>query len=359
MRILYTHDIFTKQAYGGISRYVLELARHLPAEASPLVFAGLHINAYVRADEAKGLRMPELRYWTPVRECVSKLAQRAYTAVAPPDIYHRTYYGPSFHHGRQPLVLTVYDMIHERFPDFYRDGGRLSAVKRLDCERAHHIIAISDSTKRDLIEYFSISPQKISVVHLASTELATNATRRTALAQGRPYLLYVGARGGYKNFDALLSAYAASSRLTQTFDLVCFGGGPATEAEQQRIAAFGLNDRVRFVSGGDEDLRVYYDEARLLAYPSLYEGFGLPVLEAMQAGCPVMCSPSSSLPEVAGSAAVYITDSFAEQLGQLAFDDTALADLSAAGHLQARKFSWARCATETTAIYRTLLRNPA
>lgn len=355
MRVLYTYDIFTKQAYGGISRYVLELARHLPAGADPLVFAGLHINAYIHAGEAKGLRMPELRYWAPIRERVSKLAQRAYTTVAPPDIYHRSYYGAPFHRGRQPLVLTVYDMIHERFPDFYQDGGRLSAAKRRDCERADHIIAISNSTKRDLIEHFAIAPQKISVVHLASTELVANSVRQQSLAQGKPYLLFVGGRGGYKNFEGLLTAYATSPRLTQGFDLVCFGGGAAKPAEQQRVEALGLSQQVRFVSGPDEDLRAYYEGARLLVYPSLYEGFGLPVLEAMQAGCPVMCSPSSSLPEVAGPAAAYIDCAFAEQLEQLAFDDTALADLKAAGFTQARQFSWNRCAAETTSLYRALL----
>jgi glycosyltransferase involved in cell wall biosynthesis len=355
MQVLYTYDIFTKQAYGGISRYVLELARHLPSGVEPLIFAGLHINAYVHPGEAKGVRMPELRYWAPIRERVSRLAQRAYTAFAPPDLYHRTYYGAPFHRGRQPLVLTVYDMIHERFPDFYQDGGQLSAAKRRDCERADHIIAISESTKRDLVEHFSIAPHKVSVVHLASTELGANPDRRQALAQGKPYLLFVGARGGYKNFEALLTAYAASPRLQQAFDLVCFGGGAATPSEQQRIAFLEVGQHVRFVSGADDDLRAYYDGARLLIYPSLYEGFGLPVLEAMQAGCPVMCSPSSSLPEVAGSAAAYIGSDFAEQLDQLAFDDTTLAALRAAGRTQARRFSWARCAEETTALYRTML----
>lgn len=356
MRVLYTYDIFTKQAHGGISRYVLELARHLPAAVTPVIFAGFHINAYIHAGEAKGVRLPALRYTSGARDKLSNLAQRVYTAMAPPDIYHRTYYGSPFQHDGRPVVLTVYDMIHERYAEFYRDGGRLSAAKRRGCERADHIIAISHSTRRDLIEFFSIPPEKISVIHLAATELKANPVHRQSLSEGKPYLLFVGQRGGYKNFGALLSAYATSARLTQAFGLVCFGGGLASPVEQQQIDDFGLRKRVRFVNGADEDLRAYYEMARLLVYPSLYEGFGLPVLEAMQSGCPVMCSSSSSLPEVAGTAAAYISDDMTAQLEQLAFDDSALAQLKQSGREQAAQFSWGRCATETTSIYRSVLK---
>jgi len=247
-------------------------------------------------------------------------------------------------------------MIHELYPDLYHDGGRLSTDKRRDCQNADHIIAISHSTKNDLIEQFSIPPQKISVVHLASTELVANSTLKGILGKGKPYLLFVGQRGGYKNFEALLIAYSSSSRLKRAFDLVCFGGGPASPAEQARVDELGLGGQVKFVAGADEDLRAYYETARMLVYPSLYEGFGLPVLEAMQSGCAVMCSATSSLPEVAGSAAVYISGDFAGQLERIAFDDSELDRFRHAGSLQAAQFSWDRCATETTSIYRSLLK---
>jgi glycosyltransferase involved in cell wall biosynthesis len=356
MRVLYTYDIFTKQAFGGISRYVLELARHLPAGVAPDIFAGLHINTYIHEGEAKGLRLPTLPCTGVVREKLSRLAQRTYTALATPDIFHRTYYGVPLQSWGRPVVLTVYDMIHERYPAFYRDGGKLSALKRGNCELADHIIAISHSTRRDLIEFFAIPPEKISVIHLAATEFTASPACRRSLSQNKPYILFVGQRSGYKNFESLLCAYASSARLKKSFDLVCFGGGPVSSTEKQRIESLGVGPLVRFVSGTDEHLRAYYEIARLLVYPSLYEGFGLPVLEAMQSGCPVMCSLSSSLPEVAGAAAVYIGDDLAAQLEQLAFDSSALAQLKHAGQAQATQFTWDRCAAETASIYRSVLK---
>lgn len=354
MRVLYSFDIFSKQIHGGISRYVVELVRHLPEDINPVIFAGLHINAHLDSIAAMGLRIPSLRYTNKIREKINSISQRIYANTLPPDIFHRTYYGPAFHSGSTPVVLTVYDMIHERYPEFYRDGGRLSALKRDNCNRADHIIAISHSTKRDLIDFFSIAPEKISVIHLASTETTASPVCRQVLNKSKPYIMFVGQRGDYKNFSSLLIAYARSTRIKHEFDFVCFGGGPTSQSEQQLIDSLDVGHSLHFVTGGDKYLRAYYEMAHLLVYPSFYEGFGLPVLEAMQSGCPVMCSASSSLPEVAGNAAVYINGDLPDQLEQLVFDDFRLSQLKYAGKVQAAQFSWSRCASETTAIYRLL-----
>lgn len=354
MQVLYTHDIFTKQVFGGISRYVTELSRHLPQEIEPTIFAGLHINKYVHPQESIGLRMPSLRFCSPLRENISRVSQHLYTISNPPDIFHRSYYGAPFYHGKKPIVLTVYDMIHERYPGMYADDGRLSAAKYSDCVKADHIIAISESTKSDLIELFSIDPQKITRIYLASSELNANAELRRALTLSKPYILFVGQRGGYKNFNSLLIAYSRSLKARTDFDLICFGGGVPRSDEKKHIADLGLIENIRFSSGNDDDLRAHLEAARMLVYPSCYEGFGLPVLEAMQAACPVLCADNSSLPEVAGDAAAYIHENLADQLESLIYSNHDLEQMVLRGKLQAKKFSWSNCASETTDIYRAL-----
>jgi glycosyltransferase involved in cell wall biosynthesis len=172
--------------------------------------------------------------------------------------------------------------------------------------------------------------------------------------------LYVGARGGYKNFERFVRAFALSQRLHQEFDLLCFGGGPLQTAERQMIADAGLGpDQVVQMGGGDEILAALYQQAAALVYPSLYEGFGIPPLEAMAVGCPVICSNSSSLPEVVGDAA----ESFdpLDQEAMLAAMEAVLASptqrsaLVAAGRIRYQQFTWKKCARETEAIYRKLL----
>jgi glycosyltransferase involved in cell wall biosynthesis len=355
VRVLYTYDIFTKQAYGGISRYIMELVRHAPASVDPRVFAGMHINSYAVGHAVSGVRVRDVAHTGGIRDRVSRAAQSVYSCLSRPDVIHKTYYGPEEKGRKAPLILTVYDMIHERFPEQYRDSGALSALKLSNCKSADRIIAISESTRQDLIEYFGIPAAKIEVVYLAANGLDAHALSAPLEQNLRPYILFVGARGGYKNFDSLLAAFATSRRLRADTNLVCFGGGAPSAAERQRLNDLGVSDCVRFTGGDDKQLSLLYRNARLLVYPSLYEGFGLPVLEAMQQECPVMCYRSSSLPEVAGTAAEYIDPDFSEQLEALVFDDSRLEQLKAQGLLQSRKFSWDKCAEETAALYRSVL----
>ncbi|WP_028535910.1 glycosyltransferase family 4 protein [Paludibacterium yongneupense] len=358
MRVLYTYDIFTKQAYGGISRYIMELVKHAPSSIDPRVFAGLHINAYASGKAVSGLKLRDFPGAGGMRDRISRTSQAVYSRLTRPDLIHRTYYGPESSGGRCPVVLTVYDMIHERFPEQYNDSGALTARKLANCKSADHIIAISESTKQDLIEYFGIPETKIEVIYLAATESEGRPSLPSAsTVNGRPFILFVGARGGYKNFDSLLAAFSASERLRSEVDLVCFGGGAATSTEKQKVNDLGLSSSVHFAGGDDRQLNLFYKNARLLVYPSLYEGFGLPVLEAMQLGCPVMCHRISSLPEVAGAAAEYIGPDFTEQLAALVFDESKLAQLRGKGLIQSRTFSWIKCAEETAALYKSIAAN--
>ena len=170
--------------------------------------------------------------------------------------------------------------------------------------------------------------------------------------------MYVGNRKGYKNFGTLLQAYA-SSPILREFELIAFGGHPLLPDEQKEIARLGITDQVRCESGSDQELAARYRAAAAFIYPSKYEGFGLSPLEAMNHGCPVVCSNGGSIPEVVGDAGVYFDPNNPEELRtaleRVVTTKTLQADLRARGYARLAAFSWDKCAAETARIYREIL----
>ena len=190
-------------------------------------------------------------------------------------------------------MLTVHDMTQEILPEFANDRA-IKRMKALSIERADHLICVSNNTKKDLIEILGVEESKISVI-----PLGTDFQRVAPNKSLGPYLLFVGPRNSYKNFDRLLMAYSSSEYLKRNVKLMCFGGSRFSQGEIRRIEALGLKMKnVSWVSGDDRALAMFYSGAALLAFPSRYEGFGIPLLEAMACGCPVVCSNRSSLPKL-------------------------------------------------------------
>jgi glycosyltransferase involved in cell wall biosynthesis len=176
----------------------------------------------------------------------------------------------------------------------------------------------------------------------------------------QPYLLYVGQRNGYKNFSRTVQAYAASARLRNDFDLIAFGGPPFTPAEVSLMEGLGLREgSVRHTRGSDTELAEAYRHARALLFTSSYEGFGIPPLEAMACGCPVVCSGKGSVAEVVASAGEYCdpeqADSMREATVRVCYDSIRRDELIRVGLERAKMFSWGRCADETLAVYERLL----
>jgi glycosyltransferase involved in cell wall biosynthesis len=175
-----------------------------------------------------------------------------------------------------------------------------------------------------------------------------------------PYLLYVGSRRYYKNFKALLQAYALNQQLSDEFKLVCFGGGRLSLAEKAEIQRLKIKeDRILYLEGGDRLLANLYKNAAVFIYPSLYEGFGIPPLEAMSLGCPVVCSNVSSIPEVVGAAGRYFDPNDIEDIGSaiesVVFSENSRTELIVRGSHRAAQFSWRKCAQETYSVYKKLL----
>lgn len=248
-------------------------------------------------------------------------------------------------------------MIHELFASEFPRRDRTAHNKQRALERADHIISVSHCTKRDLCRLFSIPAEKVSVVHLGFDRIANPEPERAGTT--KPFILYVGQRAGYKNFAGLLQAFASNRQLVREFELVAFGGGSLNVAEVALIRKLNLEGRVRQIGGSDSVLGALYRAARALVYPSKYEGFGLPPLEAMSLDCPVVASCTSSIPEVVGDAAELFDPEdagrMASAISSVVFDNARRYQLIDSGQRRLHTFSWERCARETEGVYRSVL----
>lgn len=361
MRIIYDYQIFSLQEYGGISRYVYELAlKMLNNQQDVNIISPIYINQYLknfRKSNLTGFFIKHIPKTGLVIQAINAVLFFVYVRIIKPDVVHETYYySVLLAPKRTKVILTVYDMIHEKFSDCFLASDRTSKCKLFAVKRADHIICISEQTKRDLIELFSVPANKISVVYLGFT--LSQSIKMVGNINSRPFLFYVGLRSGYKNFNALLHAYAESVLLKQEYDLICFGGGQFSTEEYALFNELGLLN-VKQVSGDDELLACYYQSATLFIYPSLYEGFGIPPLEAMNFNCPVVCSNVSSIPEVVGDAALlfdpYEVSDIKSAIEQVVLDEDLRLSLIARGQARLQCFSWERCAEETLAVYRQVL----
>jgi glycosyltransferase involved in cell wall biosynthesis len=365
MHIVYDHQIFSWQQYGGISRYFYELSSRMAIhdECIVTVMSPMHVNAYFRVDHNNimmGRYFPRIPRTgglvTFLNSCIVSTILRKHS----PDIIHETYYAAKkLHRGRARTVVTVYDMTHEKLKGSFRPTDRTSRNKALAVKRADHVICISENTKRDLLEILTPEPSKVSVIYPGYSNSMMSPLSIRRLVQ-EPYILYVGVRRSYKNFSKLLYAYAASTRLRNDFRLVCLGGGGFSNGELRQIEDLDLGlHKVLQLDGSDAVSANLYRYASVMVYPSLYEGFGMPPLEAMFWRCPIACSATSSLPEVVGNAAEYFdpydTASIHSAIETVVYSQERSERLISLGEERVAHFSWERCVEETKDVYASLL----
>jgi glycosyltransferase involved in cell wall biosynthesis len=354
----------------GLGRYAESLARRLVAN-DPHRFA-LFFNQAAGVGPLPGWEsIPTRRVragYKPWRMAIwlGQLASLGFDRLLPDaDLYHATeHLLMPLHHV--PTVLTVHDLIFRLFPQHHKrlNYWYLNAAMPLFCRRASAILAVSQATKNDLVRLYGLNPEKISVVYeAAAPHFVPASPDHVAQVRSRyqlpdEYMLYVGTIEPRKNLVRLLEASHQLRQAGEDMRLVVVGSkGWLYEGFFQRLEELGLADAVALPGYvPDADLPAIYSGARLVIMPSLYEGFGLPVLEAMACGAPVVSSNASSLPEVGGDAVRYFdpTDvaGMADQILTLWRDPALRQALSQRGLARASQFSWERAAQETLTIYR-------
>ncbi|VVB53208.1 D-inositol-3-phosphate glycosyltransferase [uncultured archaeon] len=367
MKILYDHQIFASQIYGGVSRYFFELmknfnkTRDIEFELS-LRYSNNHYIENAEFSKHKSFFLPE-KFIGQNKFCsfLNQNPSKKSLLKQDFDIFHPTYYDPYFleHLGKKPFVLTIHDMIHELYPEMFSRKDNTSERKKLLLQKADKIIAISESTKRDILRFNNIEENKIKVIYHGNPLEKKNGSIALNMKLPDNFILYVGNRGGYKNFDFFLSSIIPLLKNDESLYVVCAGGGKFRGSENHRIKELNIKNKVLHYSIDNKILSCLYQKARVFVFPSLYEGFGIPVLESFSCGCPIALSNTSSLPEVAGNAALYFNpiDEFSirETISKVIYNEEIRKELQSKGFEQLEKFSWEKTAKETAALYRELI----
>ena len=325
MRILFDSQAFTMQTHGGISRCFVELYKNLPKDIEARFSVYESDNVYIKElvnVNPKGYifdhficryRFPgkwRLHVWTDRfrkhkyypeynnNRTIEELQKGDF------DIFHPTFFNDYFlsHLQGRPFVLTIHDMVPELFPQYFRQDDFQIVMKRKLAPLANAIIAVSENTKKDIIKLLGIPEEKIHVIyHGCSLPTPEKMPRPFSF----PYILFVGNRLGYKNFFPFVKGITPILKRHQDLHVVCTGG-PFHETENAFLKETGIKGRfIHQWVAKDEDLFSLYHHAVCFIYPSEYEGFGIPILEAYQADCPVMLNRKSCFPEIAGDAAIY------------------------------------------------------
>lgn len=356
MRVLFDHQIFYYQQIGGISRYHYELMQHLKKRGVSSSLSIVFSNNYYLHQSKENVvysylsKSKILNNWTKkINEyyTCSQLKKDHY------DIFHPTFYDLYYLKKdlcKIPFIITIHDMIDEQFfPD-----NPIIKNKHLLIEKAERIIAISANTKKDILKFVDVPPSKIDVVYHGcnmSHEKPTIPPRKLIT----DFLLFVGSRGFYKNFNRFLESFKLLSCKYPELNLVCIGQ-EFNKEEQTLVSMYSLSSKVfLFKDVSDEELGWFYKNALCLVFPSLYEGFGLPILEAFTFGCPLVLSNTSCFPEIAGDAALYFNprdiDSIYDSLDQFLSNSTFAFDLRKKGKLQLRHYTWENTVKNTINVY--------
>ncbi|MDP9212135.1 MAG: glycosyltransferase family 4 protein [bacterium] len=284
-----------------------------------------------------------------------------------PDLWHFPNY--STMPTRRPYVTTVYDLAFERYPE-YTEAETLKRLRKYlpaTIAGAERVLAISEATKQAVIKQYGTPEDKIVVTHLAADKRFSR--RLSAADRGKvlrryklqdPYFLAVGNLEPRKNLAALFKAYAAQKGRLDLRLAIVGGQGWYFDETKRLIGELGITDRVTFLGYvPDPDLPALYQGAEAFVFPSHYEGFGIPILEAMASGTPVVTSNTSSMPEVYGDAALAVdpenTAALSKALVRITDEPTLRKELVAAGRKRVKRFSWQRTAKETAAVYRDVL----
>jgi glycosyltransferase involved in cell wall biosynthesis len=272
------------------------------------------------------------------------------------DILHQTYFADLKIKNKFKRIITIHDFTHEKLHGEFSSLDKTAVLKKLAVEKSDGIICVSESTKNDLLERYNTKGKKIKVIYHGNS--LKYDVKEEPVLKGK-YLLYVGDRRSYKNFEIIIKLFEINETLRNEYRLVCCGGGLFTKDEKVQMTKSNVINNFVQIEARDRKIANLYFYAKAFVYPSKYEGFGIPMIEAMYNGCPIVASNVSSLPEVGGAAALYFNPDSAEELNDkiniILENKEAVNKLTQWGKEREKIFSWDKCAEETYNFYEELM----
>lgn len=345
MKVFFDGKIFSPQMIGGINREVFELLKAFSRkkDIEKIYYRGLYVGQSPLKKEwfkkYYRFRVPSFLNQRIFNFLDNVGCKMAYEKNSAPDLIYHSFYYRVPKNPKGPVVVDAHDMINELFVN----NLKIKNYKKKAFDTADLIISNSEATKKDLCRLYPIDPQKVIVAYRGTNE---NFFKKDNLTKGRPYMLYVGVRNPiYKNFDFLLDTFVAKKYFVD-FDLVLMGGEKNLSFQQKEKIknTVGQGKWLRQESGGDEKLADLYSGASVFIYPSLYEGFGVPLIEAMACQCPVIASNVSSIPEVVGDAGLLFdptnSEDLAAKIDKITSDRSAADDIINKGKIRIKQFNW-------------------
>ena len=369
MKVLFNNTIFFTQKVGGVSRYFDCIFKKFIQLKFPFkVVAPIYKNIYLKNLDntyKQGLyfsKYPMLKNFIKLNDVVSNFI---ISKDSKSTIIHDTYYSSSLLEIKnKKKIITIYDLIHEKFNNYYSYKDIIQNKKKF-YEKMDFFICISNKTREDFLNIYNVPEYKVKVTHLGSDHLNNIDKINTLLSIDnfkkrykidKPFILYVGRRSKYKNFNTLINSYYNCKKINQNFDIVCFGGEGFYQEEIDNFKKLRIFRNLHYFSGTDSDLKQFYVNASVMVATSEYEGFGLPLVEAMSLECKLLINDIQIFREICGNNAIYFEneEDLKNKLENTLFLNQNKKNLKEIKIDTIEKYSWMKTAKKTIKIYNLL-----
>ena len=365
MKVVYDAQIFLLQKYGGVSRYFLELYNEIKMDNSNNISAEFQVlfsqNYYLEQGIGKKMTSSSIiknKYFNKILKMLNQIYLNLFLIGEYESIYHPTWNNLKYIPKKTKIVITVHDMIQEIL---WNDNPRYSKEilnKKEAIYKSDAIIAISQNTKRDILKIYPDIPEsKITVVYHGTNHLPAEEKPKIHIPE--KYILYVGRRVKYKGYQFMLEAI---SNLVEESEVnIVVAGSSLTDEEKRILKKLNIEDKIFKIQATDAELAYLYSHALCFVFPSEYEGFGFPILEAFDNRCPVLCSNTSCFPEIGGDAVEYFElnskESLNKKLKSIIDDPNKRSHMIEQGLERVKNFTWEKCARETCKVYECVKKN--